>query len=144
MLQHQGVIRHIDPATGMATVSVPTDACGSCGHKSGCAMGRMSAQKSEALLRFPAASDWAEGNTLTLQLNERDALFGLLGAYLIPSMLLILGSGFGLYFFASDTGAAFGAIFGLCLGLLLPRFFSRLVPRPLVSLHPSLHPKQTT
>lgn len=129
-LAHNGSVRRI--ADGQAFVAVATSGCSSCGHASGCGIGKLAGNRRETVIALPA-DGLRVGQSVTLELDEaqltRAALFG----YLLPTVLLLggalLGEAIGAKVDAGDTLSLLGALAGLAGGILLGRLRAPLLPR---------------
>lgn len=136
-ITHAAQVRHL--ADGQAVLAVATNACAACGHGSACGIGRLTGRPRERLLSLPAA-DLQLGQTVMLELDERQLTQAALLGYLLPALLLLAGAVLGEKVGAGDTAAALGALGGLALGLLLPRLRRPLTPQ--LTASPTVIPQE--
>jgi sigma-E factor negative regulatory protein RseC len=130
MIAHAGRVRRIDGAR--ALVAVATSGCSSCGHVSGCGIGKLAGQRRETLIALPTLPGLSAGDAVTLELDEAQVTRAALLGYLLPAVCLIAGALLGEKVGARETAdvlAALGAVAGLVLGLAITRLRRPLTPR---------------
>jgi sigma-E factor negative regulatory protein RseC len=127
LIEHQGVIRHIDGER--MTVSVNISGCDGCGHGSSCGMNKLARQQGDTtVMEFVAHPNLQVGDVVTLALPEsRMGGYAVLG-YLFPALAFLGGSAVGTAYSQSDIGTAIGGISALFISLVLTRFSGRLFP----------------
>jgi sigma-E factor negative regulatory protein RseC len=134
--QVRGQVRAI--ADGQARVAVANAGCASCGHASGCGIGKLGAQSAnghkESLVDVPSAG-LRVGQWVTLTLDQGQLTRAALLGYLLPAILLLTGAVIGEVVGAGEPAAALGALLGLCCGLLLTRLRAPLIPRLTQEIH---------
>lgn len=97
--------------------------CGGCNSRSVCGvsgLGKYFSNNRKAIAVRCDASVRA-GDELQLSMSEGDMLKSGLLAYLLPSVLALVGAGMAASFGLGDVGAVLGAGIGIALGLLLGR-----------------------
>lgn len=108
--------------------------CGGCKSSSACAvsgLGKYFSNKRQAItVQCDAAVN--AGDELQMTMSEADFLKAGLLAYLLPSLLTIIGAGLAATFGYQDAGAVVGAVLGFAGGLLLVRLIN-WVPHMTVS-----------
>lgn len=137
MIIHRGQVRSI--VDGCAQITVATSGCASCGHVSGCGIGKLAGSRRETLIALPSIPGLAAGDAVTLELDEAQVTRAAVRGYLLPAILLVIGAilgeivgaqvGVGGTAPSADTLAAHGALIGLTAGLLLARLGRPLAPR---------------
>lgn len=130
MIEHEGIVRSV--TNGMAVISVQTDGCGGCGHRSGCSMGRLAGGARRAEMTLAVGENVQPGSRVVLSLPLGRARLAGLVAYLVPSLALMVGAGIGNAGFGSDGATAIGALIGLLSGLLAGRIMPAWMPLPTV------------
>ena len=129
-LAHTGIVQSI--TAGEALIAVAVQGCASCGQKKSCGVGKLTGNEKVSLIRLPATTGMQVGDSVSLSV-EQDAIHrAALVGYLLPTLLLVIGTVVGQSAWASnlssDTGAALGAVAGITLGLLLSRLISGRFP----------------
>lgn len=131
MIAHAGQVRRI--ADGQAFVAVATSGCSSCGHLGGCGVGKLAGGRRETLIALPAPNGLAVGESVMLELSEKQLTRAAVRGYLLPAVLLVsgavLGEGLGAGATAADGFAVLGALVGLAVGLGFARLAKPLSPR---------------
>jgi sigma-E factor negative regulatory protein RseC len=97
--------------------------CGGCGSRSVCGvsgLGKYFSGNRKAIAVKCDANVHA-GDELQLSMNEGDMLKAGLLAYLVPSVLALVGAGVASSLGLGDVGAALGAANGMAIGFLLGR-----------------------
>jgi len=97
--------------------------CGSCGSRSVCGvsgLGKYFSGNRKAIAVKCDANVHA-GDELQLSMNENDMLKAGLLAYLLPSVLALVGAGVAAAYGWGDIGAVLGAATGVTVGLLIGR-----------------------
>ena len=98
--------------------------CGGCGSRSVCGvsgLGKYFSGNRKAIAVKCDANVHA-GDELQLSMNEGDMLKAGLLAYLLPSVLALVGAGVAAAYGWGDVGAVLGAVAGVAVGLLIGRF----------------------
>lgn len=117
-------VRVISAADGIAQVE-PTaqSGCGGCQSRSSCGVSGLGKYFSGNRKAIPVQCDASvrAGDELQLNMSEGDLLKAGLMAYLLPSVLALVGAGIAASFGSGDVGAVFGAAAGIALGFLLGR-----------------------
>jgi sigma-E factor negative regulatory protein RseC len=102
-----------------ALVSLPApEGCGKCGSRGGCAGAR------ERIIHLPAEGLHA-GDEVTLTTSEGALHRGVLTAYVMPAVAIIVGAVAGQILYGTDEAAVAGAGLGLAAGLVLLRLLGR-------------------
>ena len=135
---HAGIVQSI--GAGEAVIAVAVQGCASCGQKRSCGVGKLSGSGTVSLIRLPASASMQVGDSVTLTVDQdaihRAALLG----YLLPAVLLVIGTVAGQSAFGSDIGAALGALVGVATGLLLTRLIASRFPATRAPLSLVQHP----
>lgn len=134
-VSHAGIVQSI--TAGEAVIAVAVQGCASCGQKRSCGVGKLTGSGKVSLIRLPATSGMQVGDTVSLSIDQDAIHRAALVGYLLPAILLVLGTVIGQSTLSSDVGAALGAIAGIALGLLLTRLIPRLFPGMRASLSAS-------
>jgi sigma-E factor negative regulatory protein RseC len=97
--------------------------CGGCKSRSACGVSGLGKYFSgnRKAIEVHCDSSVREGDELQLSMSEGDMLKSGLLAYLLPSVLALVGAGVGASFGLGDIGAVLGAALGVAAGLLLGR-----------------------
>lgn len=97
--------------------------CGGCKSRSVCGLSGLGKYFSGNRKAIEVRCDASvrAGDELQLSMSEGDMLKAGLLAYLLPSVLALVGAGIAASFGLGDVGAVFGAAAGIALGLLLGR-----------------------
>lgn len=117
-------VRVISAADGIAHVEpTETSGCGACTSRSSCGVSGLgkyfSGQRKAISVQCDA--NVRAGDELHLSLSEGDLLKAGIMAYLLPSVLALVGAGVASALGLGDVGAVFGAAAGIILGFLLGR-----------------------
>jgi sigma-E factor negative regulatory protein RseC len=97
--------------------------CGGCASRSSCGvsgLGKYFSHNRKAIA-VQCDANVRAGDELQLSMSEGDLLKAGLMAYLLPSVLALVGAGIAASFGLGDVGAVFGAAAGIALGFLLGR-----------------------
>jgi len=124
-------VRVIRVGQGLAWVeATEQNGCGACQAKSACAMSGLGRFFSSRRQPIPVRADDAlPGRQYTVAMGEADFLKVGLVAYLIPSLLAVLGAAMASANGLGDAWSAIGMALGFLLGLLLAGLLSaRLAP----------------
>jgi sigma-E factor negative regulatory protein RseC len=118
-------VRVISVANGTARVeSSAQSGCGACQSRESCGvsgLGKYFSGKRKAI-EVQCSVNVQAGDELQLSLSESDLLKAGLLAYLLPSVLALMGAGIASALGLGDVGAALGAANGMAAGLLLGRW----------------------
>lgn len=114
-VERSGTILAIQDGVATIRVAVPA-ACASCGSRGACGT-------QDTTVRLPVAAALSAGDSVTLTLAEGALARGVLRAYLLPAVALLLGAV--LLAPLGDAAAAGGALSGLGLGLVAQRILAR-------------------
>lgn len=121
--RHAGIVQAV--RDGQAVIAVAVQGCASCGQKRSCGVGKMAGGGKTTLVRLPASAGMRPGDVVSLSLAadavNRAALLG----YLLPAVVMVVGTVVGNTTPGGDLGAAGGALAGLALGLLAVRLIQR-------------------
>jgi sigma-E factor negative regulatory protein RseC len=98
--------------------------CGSCGSRSVCGVSGLGKYFSgnRKAIAVKCDANVRAGDELQLSMNEGDMLKAGLLAYLLPSVLALVGAGVAAAYGWGDVGAVLGAVAGVAVGLLIGRF----------------------
>lgn len=121
-LTHRGVVQSIDG--DQAIVAVAVQGCASCGQKKSCGVGQLAGSGKTSLLTLPSAPGLKPGDLVTLSIGQQAVNHAALLGYLLPAVLVVIGSVAGDAIGGSDLAAAAGALIGLTVGLTI----SRIIP----------------
>lgn len=118
-------VRVVSSADGIAQV-LPTEksGCGGCASSSSCGvsgLGKYFAHGRKTIA-VQCGANVTAGDELQLSMSEGDLLKAGLLAYLLPTVLALLGAGIAAAFGLGDIGAVLGAANGMALGFLLGRW----------------------
>jgi sigma-E factor negative regulatory protein RseC len=117
-------VRVISAADGIAQVEpTETSGCGGCASRSSCGvsgLGKYFSSHRKAIA-VQCDANVRAGDELHLSLSEGDLLKAGMMAYLLPSVLALVGAGIAAALGWGDVGAVFGAAAGIVLGFLLGR-----------------------
>lgn len=118
-------MRVVSAGEGLAWVEPSEQSgCGACASKSACGVGGLSKVFRRGRAPIPVAcGEVRPGDELNIGMDETDLLRIGLYAYLLPTVLALVGAG--LLSGRGDAAALAGALAGTALGLLL----ARLLPR---------------
>ena len=97
--------------------------CGGCSSRSVCGvsgLGKYFSHNRKAIA-VKCDANVKAGDELELSMDEGDLLKAGMMAYLLPSVLALVGAGVAAAFGLGDAGAVFGAAAGVALGFLLGR-----------------------
>lgn len=136
MIEHEAIVSFVKD--GRATLAVNTGGCSSCGHSSGCGLGKLAKgnASSSTTMVVDAPEGLMAGEHVTLQLPSEHMTYTVLLGYLMPALGLLIGSGVAMEIYQTDGAAALGAIVGFLFTLFIARlavpFVSRLMPAPRV------------
>jgi sigma-E factor negative regulatory protein RseC len=130
-------VRVLRTDQGIAWVE-PTEhnGCGACQAKSACAvsgLGRLFANRRQPIA--VCADDAHPGQQFTVAMREADYLKVGVVAYLMPTLLAVLGAAIASAGGMGDTGAVLGLGLGLGVGLLFARMVSTRVAPPVSLSH---------
>jgi sigma-E factor negative regulatory protein RseC len=97
--------------------------CGGCKSRSACGVSGLGKYFSgnRKAIEVHCDSNVRAGDELQLSMSEGDMLKSGLLAYLLPSVLALIGAGVGATLGLGDVGAVLGAATGIALGLLVGR-----------------------
>lgn len=127
-------VRVISAADGIAQVEpTETSGCGGCASRSSCGvsgLGKYFSSHRKAI-SVQCDANVRAGDELQLNLSEADLLKAGMLAYLLPSVLALIGAGLLSSFGQGDVGAVIGAAGGFVVGFILARV-SHWVPRLVV------------
>jgi sigma-E factor negative regulatory protein RseC len=118
-------VRVVSADSGIAQVE-PTaqSGCGGCASKSSCGvsgLGKYFSHNRKAIA-VPCDASVQAGDELQLHMSEGDLLKAGLLAYLLPTVLALVGAGIAAAFGLGDVGAVLGAANGMAVGFLLGRW----------------------
>lgn len=122
MIEQSAIILALEPKTNsqsLATIEVVRKtACGLCGKTRGCGnaiWGKIFAHK---MTSFKAQNtiDAKVGQSVVVGINERAVMQSALLLYLVPLVMMLIGSILALQFNTSDAAAIVGAVIGLLAG----------------------------
>lgn len=118
-------VRVVSIADGRAQIE-PTvqSGCGGCASKNNCGvsgLGKYFANNRKAIA-VPCDANVRAGDELQLHMSEGDLLKAGLLAYLLPTVLALVGAGIAASFGLGDIGAVLGAANGMAAGFLLGRW----------------------
>ena len=117
-------VRVISAADGVAHVeSAAQSGCGGCQSRNSCGVSGLGKYFSSTrkAIAVKCDSDVRAGDELQLSLSEGDMLKAGLLAYLLPSVLALVGAGVAAGYGFGDVVAVFGAGMGMAVGFLLGR-----------------------
>ncbi|HAF45166.1 MAG: hypothetical protein A2100_02445 [Sideroxydans sp. GWF2_59_14] len=118
-------VRVVSSADGIAQV-LPTEksGCGGCASSSSCGVSGLGKYFAHGRKTIAVQCDAAvrAGDELHLSMSEGDLLRAGLLAYLLPTVLALVGAGIAAAFGLGDIGAVLGAANGMALGFLLGRW----------------------
>jgi len=118
-------VRVLSIADGKAQVAPTAESgCGGCASKSSCGvsgMGKYFSHNRKAIA-VPCDANVQVGDELHLSMSEGDLLKAGLLAYLLPTVLALVGAGIAASFGLGDIGAVLGAANGMAAGFLLGRW----------------------
>ena len=97
--------------------------CGGCKSRSACGVSGLGKYFSgnRKAIKVQCDASVRAGDELHLSMSESDMLKSGLLAYLLPSVLALVGAGVGSSLGLGDAGAVLGAVVGVAVGLLLGR-----------------------
>jgi sigma-E factor negative regulatory protein RseC len=124
-------VRVVSAGNGRAQVEpTPQTGCGGCQSRSSCGVSGLGKYFSNNRKAIEVQCDVnvRAGDELRLSMSEGDLLKAGLLAYLLPSVLALVGAGIAAAYGLGDGGAVLGAGFGIATGFLLGRL-SGWVPR---------------
>ena len=118
-------VRVVSSADGIAQV-MPTEksGCGACASSSSCGvsgLGKYFSHNRKAIA-VQCDANVKAGDELQLSMSEGDLLKAGLLAYLLPTVLALVGAAVAAAFGLGDIGAVLGAANGMALGFLLGRW----------------------
>ena len=119
--------RVISSAKGTALVEAASrTGCSSCHSQSSCGISGLGKYFSagRAAIAVQCDANVGAGDELNLSMSEADFLKAGLLAYLLPSVLMIIGAGFASSLGFGDAGAVLGAAAGFAGGLLIVRLLA--------------------
>jgi sigma-E factor negative regulatory protein RseC len=120
-------VRVISAANGTAQVeSTGQSGCGACQSRESCGvsgLGKYFSGKRKPI-EVQCGANVQAGDELQLSLSEGDLLKAGLLAYLLPSVLALVGAGIATALGMGDIGAVLGAANGMAAGFLLGRWTS--------------------
>lgn len=119
--------RVISVANGTALVEPSAQSgCGGCQSRSSCGVSGLGKYFSgnRKAITVQCASNVGAGDELHLSMSEADFLKAGMLAYLLPSVLTIVGAGAAAMLDLGDAGAVAGAALGFGGGLLIVRLFA--------------------
>jgi sigma-E factor negative regulatory protein RseC len=136
MIETKVRVLHADD--GMAWVeATEQNGCGACQAKSACAVSGLGRFFSSRRRPIPVCADDARpGEQYTVAMREADFLKVGLLAYLMPSLLAVLGASIASAYDMGDAWSVIGMALGFLLGLLLASALSSFVAPP-IALHSS-------
>lgn len=109
---HDGTVR-VEPSS--------ESGCGGCKSRSSCGVSGLGKYFSNQRQAIEVKCNANVGEELQLSMSESDLLKAGLLAYLLPSVLALIGAGLAASFGLGDVGAALGAGGGFAAGFLLAR-----------------------
>ena len=118
-------VRVISVANGTAQVeSTAQTGCGACQSRESCGVSGLGKYFSgtRKAIEVQCGVNVQAGDELQLSLSENDLLKAGLLAYLLPSVLALMGAGIASALGLGDVGAALGAANGMAAGFLLGRW----------------------
>lgn len=143
-------VRVLSTGRGMAWVeATEQNGCGACQAKSACAISGLGRFFSSRRQPIPVCADGAQaGREYTVAIEESDFLKAGLVAYLIPSLLAVLGAVIASANHMGDAWAVVGMALGFLVGMLLATLLSGGLAAPIamhatpesISLTPSPSP----
>ena len=116
--------RVVSSANGTVLVQPSTQSgCGGCGSRNVCGVSGLVKYFSGKRKAIPVQCDAGvrAGDELQLSMSEGDMLKAGMLAYLLPSVLALVGAGVVTAYGYGDVGAVLGAVGGIALGFLLGR-----------------------
>lgn len=132
--------RVVSAESGVVLVEPATESgCSGCKSRSSCGVSGLGKYFSSTRSAIEIRCDVpvAIGEELQLSMSEGDLLKAGLLAYLLPSVLALVGAGLVTSFGGGDAVAVVGAVAGFCLAFLLTRVTGWT---PTLSAHKSHHP----
>lgn len=112
---------------GVLVESINRSACGQCAAKSVCGQNTLArwAESSNNLIIAKPDASLRSGDVIEISMDGAIIAKASLVVYLMPLLMLILGSSVAHALLANDVSAFIGALIGLLLGTYLVRVFSR-------------------
>lgn len=126
-------VRVLSAGQGLAWVeATEQNGCGACQAKSACAISGLGRFFSSRRQPIPVCADDAlPGQEYTMAMQESDFLKAGLVAYLVPSLLAVLGAGIASAAGLGDAWSVVGMALGFLLGMLFATVLSTLVVPPM-------------
>lgn len=126
-------VRVLSASQGMAWVeATEQNGCGACQATSACAISGLGRFFSSRRQPIPVCSDGAQpGREYIVAIEESDFLKAGLVAYLIPSLLAVVGAGIASANGLGDAWSVIGMALGSLLGMLLATALSTFVAPPM-------------
>lgn len=126
-------VRVLSTGRGMAWVeATEQNGCGACQAKSACAISGLGRFFSSRRQPIPVCADGAQaGLEYTVAIEESDFLKAGLVAYLIPSLLAVVGAGIASANGLGDAWSVIGMALGFLLGMLFASLSSARVAPPM-------------
>ncbi len=118
-------VRVVSAREGEALVeSTQQSGCGGCGSRSVCGVSGLAKYfaAGRKAVAVPCAANVRPGDELRFAMSESDLLKAGLLAYLLPTVLALVGAGVAAASGLGNIGAVLGAAAGVALGLLLGRW----------------------
>lgn len=118
-------VRVVSAREGEALVeSTQQSGCGGCGSRSVCGVSGLAKYfaAGRKAVAVPCAANVRPGDELHFAMSESDLLKAGLLAYLLPTVLALVGAGVAAASGLGNIGAVLGAAAGVALGLLLGRW----------------------
>lgn len=117
-------VRVVSAGNGMAQVEPAAQSgCGGCQSRSSCGVSGLGKYLSanRKAIEVKCDANVRAGDELQLSMSEGDLLKAGLLAYLLPSVLALVGAGIAAAYGLGDVGAVLGAGIGIATGFLLGR-----------------------
>lgn len=127
-VSHEGVVESV--TRGVARIRVATGGCSSCGHATGCGIGRLAAGRQATVIQATAPAGLREGQRVSLDIDTGSVTVGAVLGYLAPALAILVGAAAGQAATGMDAGAAAGAALGCCGGLAFIRVLRLALPLP--------------
>lgn len=118
-------VRVVSTREGTALVeSTQQSGCGGCGSHSVCGVSGLAKYfaAGHKTIAVQCEANVKAGDELQISMSEGDLLKAGLMAYLLPTVLALVGAGIAAAFGLGDIGAVLGAANGMALGFLLGRW----------------------
>lgn len=140
LIEHRGVVRRIDG--DKAIVAMDTGGCASCGHNSGCGIGKMASDRPATLLSVPLQQGVQVGDVVSVALPAAGLSASAVLGYLFPALAMVVGAGLAAAFDGRDGVTALGAMAGFLAALIIARIAIAHAPSLLPA--PRLMPLRTS